>query len=299
MVQYIIDGKTKKVVPTRVVPAVALKTLAHPIRLKILHELAAKSSYPLELAHRLKIHEQDLYYHLRLLEKAGLVKKAGGGRGAVKFYEAERFALSYIPDYAPVVEEISLHEFQPVPQLLRPFIKEGSIDCRIVVGAAVSHGRFRRGSRSGFLAGEIAAILGRFGRIERRTTFTDLETKNLKQNLVVLSGFKVNLVQEKLNEYLPIHFHKSGEEIISHVTHRRYSQKSDGLIVAAPNPFSPAHTVLVLAGIESEGTRAAVKAFTQSFDRVLKGNATNPKVFANVVRGVVKNGEIADVEFLE
>src|SRR3990172_6579624 len=41
---------------------------------RILKELASFPTYPRELAKRLNVHEQKVYYHIHKLEKAGLIE---------------------------------------------------------------------------------------------------------------------------------------------------------------------------------------------------------------------------------
>ena len=58
---------------------------------RILHLLSKKEMYPIEIAKKLKIHEQKVYYHIRKLLKAGLVTVAREEekKGAVaKYYRA-------------------------------------------------------------------------------------------------------------------------------------------------------------------------------------------------------------------
>ena len=41
---------------------------------KILQCVAEKPMYPADIAKRLKVHEQKVYYHIRNLEKSGVIK---------------------------------------------------------------------------------------------------------------------------------------------------------------------------------------------------------------------------------
>lgn len=51
-----------------------LNVLNSELALKILQELARRPSCAMDIARRLKQHEQKIYYHLRRLETAGIVK---------------------------------------------------------------------------------------------------------------------------------------------------------------------------------------------------------------------------------
>jgi DNA-binding transcriptional ArsR family regulator len=291
--EYFIDTEKKRILPAKSTDAEIVAALDHPIRQRIIHELAKRSTYPLELARKMKMHEQKLYYHIRILQKTGLLKKVG------RFYEVQRNVLCYVPEYVePIEGGVGLQAFVPVPEMMKPFVKDGVIDCKIVVGAPFPHGPLNRAARSGHLAGEVAALLGWFGRVERRFVYLDTEMADLKGNIIAISGMRVNTAMQQLNEYLPIRFCEEGHCIVSSITEEHYRGHDTGMIVRMLNPFSKGHYIIVLAGISTLGTRAAVVAFTQHFDRVLKGNAKNPTVFANVVRGKEVKGRV-DAEFLE
>jgi DNA-binding transcriptional ArsR family regulator len=291
--EYFINTERKRIVPAKATDASLLAALDHPIRQKILHELAKKPAYPLELARKLKVHEQKLYYHIRILQKAGAIRKVG------RFYETEKSALCYVPDYVePIEGGVGLQAFVPVPEMLKPFVKDGVIDCKIIVGAPFAHGPHDRAARSGHLAGDVAALLGWFGRAEKKLVYMDIEMKNLEGNLITVSGVRVNTATNALNDYLPVRYCHENHCIVSSVTEKHYHGDDIGMIARAPNPFSKGKYVLVLAGISTLGTRAAVAAFTQRFEEAVKGNLENPSIFAKVVRGTEKDGKMS-VEFLE
>jgi ArsR family transcriptional regulator len=60
--------------------AETLRTLAHPRRLEILHELAAKPSNVGSLAHRLGMSQPNVSQHLALMRASGLVLAERRGR---------------------------------------------------------------------------------------------------------------------------------------------------------------------------------------------------------------------------
>ena len=68
------------------------KSLSSGLAVRILQLLAEKPMYPIELANSLKVHEQKVYYHIRNLERAGVIRvvKQEGRQGAVaKYYGLE------------------------------------------------------------------------------------------------------------------------------------------------------------------------------------------------------------------
>ena len=52
----------------------ALKIIDHPIRMQILNILSEEPMYPAELAKKLKMHEQKIYYHIKQLTNFGLLE---------------------------------------------------------------------------------------------------------------------------------------------------------------------------------------------------------------------------------
>src|SRR5215212_5109482 len=65
-----------------------LKALGHPLRLKVLQVLSATDE-PLtnrELASRLAVDPGHLHFHVRMLQRAGLIELAGTGAGREKPY---------------------------------------------------------------------------------------------------------------------------------------------------------------------------------------------------------------------
>ena len=65
-----------------------LKALGHPLRLRVLEELGAhtESLTNRELAQRLGVDPGHLHFHVRMLQKAGLIELADGGQRREKPY---------------------------------------------------------------------------------------------------------------------------------------------------------------------------------------------------------------------
>lgn len=51
-----------------------LKSVLNKLSWKILQLLSEKEMYPMEVARKLNVHEQKVYYHIRKLTKAGAIK---------------------------------------------------------------------------------------------------------------------------------------------------------------------------------------------------------------------------------
>ncbi len=299
---YLLDKKKKGVFPARAIENTdEIKALVHPIRKKILGMLAEKENYPFQLSKDLRMHEQKIYYHIRILEKHGFIERVKKSHvGMPEFYSIKKTAFAFVPPYVkPVEYDADLREYFKMPRLVEGFVEGQKINCKIVVGAAVPHGSLNRSMRSGYLAGEIAAVLGRYGFADDKICCTDVDVKGVKDNLIVIGGIHVNTVQKIFNDHLPIRFNKTGTKIISDVSNEEYSEPEAGFICKMRNPFDKSKFILVLAGIESAGTHAAVLAFVKYTGRIEKGNMRNKDIIAKVVEGVEQNGEITDIRFME
>ena len=68
-----------------------LKAVLNKLSWEILQLLSEKEMYPMEVARKLKLHEQKVYYHIRKLTKAGAIKvvREEAKKGAIaKYYKA-------------------------------------------------------------------------------------------------------------------------------------------------------------------------------------------------------------------
>ncbi|NOR85853.1 helix-turn-helix domain-containing protein [archaeon] len=301
---YIFDDQKKTVVPTTIVTnEETLKSLTHPLRARILTELVHESMYPLQLSRKIGIHEQNIYYHIRALERAGLIKKdkteAKAGTIA-QYYTATKTAYSFIPNFVKSTStDIKFQEYQQVPEILKSFIKDGNINCKIIVGAPYPHGELNRVEKCGHLAGDIAATLGKYGSTLEKLTYLDTEIDDLRTNLIIVSGLYVNTAQKTVNENLPIRFNESGTKILSDFSKEEYSEPEIGFIVRVKNPIDKRFNIIVLAGIEMQGTMAAVYAFTRYFSRIESGNMFDKSAVAKVIQAIENKGQVVDVRFLE
>src|SRR3954471_4140893 len=77
-----------------------LKALGHPLRLRILEELGAKTETLTnrELAERLGVDPGHLHFHVRMLHKAGLIERAEGGQRREKPYRSAAKAIRVSPE---------------------------------------------------------------------------------------------------------------------------------------------------------------------------------------------------------
>jgi DNA-binding transcriptional ArsR family regulator len=282
-----------------------LGSLGSSLAQKIVRSIVDKEKYPKQIAIELKENEQKIYYHIRNLEKAGIIKVAKQEmvRGAMaKFYRVAEPAL--VVKFKELVpsQKISPTD-EKVSRFLNPFIVDGRLNALIIVGSPDPHGPEKARSRDGYYGMDLALFLGTFlnyvpdikVRLDTETTDADL-----KENLIVIGGPIVNRVTEKFNKSLPVNF-SSDKNIYSKVSKTTYSSDETGLIVKIKNPFNAEKSVLVVAGKRFSGTRAAILAFLKGFSQICAGNKFNANVYAKVVEGLDldSDGVVDAVEFRE
>jgi DNA-binding transcriptional ArsR family regulator len=272
---------------------------------KIINAIVEKEKYPKQIASELKENEQKIYYHIRNLEKAGLIKvvKQELVHGTIaKFYRiAEPAFVVRFKELVPSQEISAMNE--KVAEFLRPFIIDGKLDAKIIVGSPDPHGPDKARSRDGYYGIDLALFFGTFlNYVPEINVRLDTETTDaeLKENLILIGGPITNRVTEKFNKQLPVNF-AADRNIYSKISKTTYSSDETGLIVKIKNPFNPDKAVLVVAGKRFSGTRAAIMAFLKGFKQVYSGNRFKPGVMAKVVEGLDmdSDGVVDAVEFRE
>ena len=301
---FIIDKQKNEVysLPAKEISAEHAKSVGSGLANKILLLLAKEAMYPIDIAKSLKVHEQKIYYHIRNLEKAGIIKvvKKETKQGATaNFYALSEpaFVLRFRN-----FEATSKVEIKNESEFLDPFIKDGKLDSLIIVGSPDPHGPDKARSRDGYYGMDLALFLGTFLNYVPKFNVkldTEVRDEDLQNNLILIGGPVVNKIVEKVNAKLPIRFEDGN--IKSTVSNEAYPQDECGIIVKAKNPFNPDKSVLVVAGKRFSGTRAAIIAFLKGFGKITAGNIHNASIKAKVVEGIDldSDGIIDDIEFRE
>jgi len=305
------DGKSSQLIPTRVFrdPAPA-QSILQPTRWRILSELIASELCAKDLSENLRTSEQVICYHLKELEKAQFIRleRTTKKRGATaKYYRAEQSALTVVANASR--SEISriarLHSIpEPTSRLLDPFVSEGRLNAHIVLGNPDPHGIFRTGSRCGDRAIDLALFLGSLLPLTRESLVrldTEMSQQELQRNLILVGNPRVNTVTMMVNEWLPITYELTGQDtMLSKITNNSYAA-GEGAIQLISNPMNSNSHVLVIAGNNDLGTRAAILALIRYTEEVAKGNAIDRDIIARVVNGldVDDDGFLDEVEFLE
>lgn len=305
---FVVDKKKNEVLslPAKEILPGDAKHLSSGLAVKILRILSDGPAYPLEIAKRLKVNEQKIYYHIRQLEKAGLVRfvKSEGIKGATaKYYALEKPA--FVVRFGDFEVTNKITHMGNESTFLEPFIKDGQLDAFFIVGSPDPHGPDKARSRDGYYAVDFALFLGTFLNYVPSFTVkldTEVKGKDLRHNLILIGGPVTNKIVEQVNTRLPIRFEKTDAwNIHSSLSGNIYTTDETGLIVKAKNPFNPEKSILLLAGRRYSGTRAAIIAFLKNFKEIAKGNIHDKNVYAKVVEGtdLDSDGIVDNVEFRE
>ncbi len=287
----------------------AIAVLSNKLVQQILQELGKYPCCPMDLARRLKQHEQKIYYHIRNLEKFGLIKierleERVGATAKIYSVVSPVIAYKLFDDGSVVDKKTRASEIK----FLKPFVEDGKLNSVIVVGSPDPHGKYKSPASDGYCGINLAMFLGEYVD-EIKIPFYKLDTQvtkdDMKNNMIILGGPKANIITDKINKQLPIYFDYSEEfrdwVIVSTLTKNVYREKYCGVIVKTKNPFSEGKGIILLAGKGFTGSRAAVLGLSKYSKEISKGNSVDSSVIARVVRGidVDSDGIVDDIEFLE
>jgi len=294
-----------------------LKMILNRLSWKILVMLSEEEMYPLEIAKKLGIHEQKVYYHIRKLARAGAitVAKEEEKKGAIaKYYKAVSPAFGIeLPQGYKTLERLSLLSMdERIQKFFKGFIKEdGTFEGKIVVGSPMPHGPFKTSARDGHYASHLTFFLGQFAKMpEDFAIKLDVDVKAEKEeknNLILVGGPGTNLLTQELNDYLPIRFNMQPSEqgflfggLVSRKTSNVYTADAVGLIAKIVNPWDNNKWVIVLAGNKAVGTKACVLALTNFWKKTLK-DYDGKDAFATVIQGfdLDGDGKVDSIEVLE
>jgi len=283
----------------------SLRIVDHPIRMQILQLLAKEPMYPAELAKKMKLHEQKVYYHIKQMTNSGLLeiveKKEVRGTMAKKMApKVLNFSFTLSKEWK-TINNLIKKKGDIISEFLNPFVENYNFNSNIVVGSPDPHGPYKARARDGHYAIDLALFLGNYSQL-RKDFSTKLDVDiNLKEskNLILVGGPVTNLLVSKINDFLPAKFSdKKPWGIISKL--KTYTEESVGLIAKIPNPYNPEYKILLLAGIRFIGTKSAVIAFTR-FSKQVIHRYTGQKEFYSIVQGfdLEGDGKIDNIEVLE
>lgn len=294
-----------------------LKMVLGKLSWKILGMLAEAEMYPMEIAKKLGVHEQKVYYHIRKLVKAGAIAviREEKKKGAIaKYYRAvsPAFGIELPFGYKNVKAATFTYMEERLQQFFNPFIKrDGSFDGKIVVGSPDPHGPFKARARDGHYASYLTLFLGQFVRLPRDFVIKlDVDVKAEKEennNLILVGGPGTNLLTKEVNDCLPIRFSMMPSEhgflfggLVSQKTQNVYTGDAVGVVARIVNPWNEEKRIIVLAGNKAVGTKACVLALARFWKQTLK-NFKEENDFATVIQGfdLDGDGKVDSIEVIE
>jgi len=283
-----------------------LKSVLNKLSWRILTLLGESEMYPIEIAKKLGVHEQKVYYHIRKLSEAGVIKvvREEEKQGAMaKYYKASfpAFGVELPFGYRKIAVPSTLSLDEKLKQFFIPFLKDGLLDGKIVVGSPDEHGPFKARARDGHYAAYLCLFLGQFVKLpEDFVIKLDVDVKAEKgenNNLILVGGPGTNLLTQEVNEFLPIRFSMTSTErgflfggLVSQKTERVYTRDSVGILAKIVNPWDKNKRIIVIAGNKSVGTKACVLALTKFWKEALK-NFNGEDSFATVIQGFDLDGD--------
>ena len=311
------DGNTQRVKEISIMQnSQKLRMILGGLSWEILTMLNKKEMYPLEIARQLGVHEQNVYYHIRKLAKAGAitVKKEEKMKGATaKYYKTVSPAFGIeLPKGYQTVQRISLLSMdEKIQKFFQNFVDEkGILEGKIVVGSPTPHGPFKTSARDGHYAAYLTLFIGQFAKMPRDFAIKlDVDVKAEKEeknNLILVGGPGTNLLTQEINEYLPIRFNMESSDhgfflggLSSKKTSRIYTADAVGLIAKIVNPWDKNHRIVVLAGNKAVGTKACVIALTHFWKKTLQ--EYHEDTFATVIQGfdLDGDGKVDSIEVME
>lgn len=294
-----------------------LRMILGSLSWKILVALSEKEMYPLELARKLGIHEQKVYYHIRKLVEAGaitVVKEEEKKGATAKYYRPVSSAYGIeLPQEYRAISRISLLSMdKQIREFFKEFIKQdGTLDGKIVVGSPTPHGPFRTSARDGHYASYLTFFLGQFVMMPDEFAIkldVDMKAeKEEKNNLILVGGPGTNVLTQEVNDNLPTKFNMQPSDqgfllggLVSKKTSVVYTADTVGLIAKITNPWDNTKKIIVLAGNKAVGTKACVLALTNFWKKTLK-DYHGEETFATVVQGfdLDSDGKVDSIEVLE
>jgi DNA-binding transcriptional ArsR family regulator len=294
-----------------------LKMILNKLSWKILVMLSESEMYPLEIAKKMGIHEQKVYYHIRKLAKAGaitVVREEEKKGATAKYYKPISSAFGIeLPQGYKAIRKLSLLTMdEQIQKFFKEFIRnDGTFEGKIVVGSPTPHGPFKTSARDGHYASYLTFFLGQFAKMpEEFAIKLDVDVKAEKEeknNLMLVGGPGTNVLTQELNENLPIRFNMQPSEqgfllggLVSNKTSRVYTADTAGLVAKIVNPWDETKRVIVLAGNKAVGTKACVLALTNFWKKTLK-TYKGENTFATVIQGfdLDSDGKVDSIEVLE
>lgn len=279
-------GKPQLAFPIRMVKDPALlKLFSNELAWQVFTSFITPA-VPIDAAKTLGIHEQKIYYYVHRFKKAGLLKavREEQRHGTVATYYQVTDSCFGFQTHETGGYEMSAPLYN---KKLEPFVANGKLHARIVVGSPDPHGPWQARASDACCAIDFALFLGGYTNsisVPNYKLDTEIRERELKGNLILIGGPHVNMVTKDINASLPVYIDVDEKTIISRQTGKTYTDDEYGMVALITNPWDADGRVLVVAGKRFQGTRAAIIALITDTDRVLDGGC-------RVIKGVDKDGD--------
>ncbi len=285
----------------------AFSALNSKLALKIVKTLAESPISAIDISRKLKVHEQKIYYHMRRLERAGIIytisnEKRHGMIAKIYSVVSPVIAAKLHDKGVELKENLSFPRVSPeIANFLSPFVENGKLTSQIIVADPYTHGKYLEEGKESQHILDFAIMLGSFLTSLEFPYYkldTEITEKDLKDNLIIIGNAWTNTIVDKANGTLPIFFDSEKRAILSKHTNKLYKDPNVGAIVKCDNPFARGKKLLLIAGIRTRGIEACSIALTQQLNNlVLNQNDT----VVRIVEGLDRNGDkkVDYVRFLE
>ena len=302
------EGNTQKVKEISMMQdSQKLQMILGKMSWKILGTISEKGMYPLEIARKLGIHEQLVYYYIRRMAKAGAitVEREEKKKGATaKYFKtvAPAFGIEFPHGYRIMQRPSVIGASEQIQNFFKEFVNEnGAFEGKIVVGSPTPHGPFKTSARDGHYAAHLTFFLGQFAKMPTEFAIRlDVDVKAEKEeknNLILVGGPGTNLLTQETNQYLPVQFNMQSSDqgfllggMMSQKTSRVYTADVAGLIAKIVNPWDDTKRIIILAGNKAVGTKACVLALTNFWKKTLQ-EYHGEDTFATVIQGFDLDGD--------
>ncbi len=301
------DNGEQKIYNSVLVDPQYIDIISNELAMKIVTRLAGSKSCAMDISRELKQHEQKIYYHLRRLEQAGIIKRVGSERRfgmiAKMFTTVSPVISAKLYDDGQILNSKNLSVDYHTAQFFYPFIHEGKLDAKIIVGDTSDHGRFDSHSSEGNFSFDLAMLLGKSLTNLNFPSYkldTEVVDSDLKNNLIVIGNPKTNTIIDKLNEQLPLYFDQNKDFCVSSRSlGKTYDDPTIGIVLKINNPFDSTKKMLLIGG-KTRGTRAAFLACTKHIQDLLARQSKEGDIMC-MVKGLDKDGDriIDEVKFVE
>lgn len=281
MFHYLV--KENEFLPAKEVDKEGIKALNSEVRRKILEKASEEKVTVKDLTMDLDLKQQAVYYQVEQMLEAGLLEAS---EGRPRYFTAGKSAYYFRPDFVDSEENPLMLE--KVPEILKGFVENRSIEARIVVGAPYPHGEYDRRHKTAYKAGELSAVLGNYGRRRSQMVHTDTELdQGLRgRPLISVAGPLVNTFSDELNSRMPVKFTEDHDRIITE--NSTYSSDETGFIARRE---VDGKLRMVVAGLFGIGTSAAIEALVSRPGELGEKGA--------VVKGYGTKRSIEGVEIVE